>query len=98
MSLINIKVQDQYIRAAVTSYEAMSCLTWLVTSLTSQRHGFDPRQVHVGYLVDKLALKQVFIQTLWFPQSVSFHQYSILIHSSTTDTVAKNLSLLGVTK
>jgi hypothetical protein len=65
---------------------------------SSQRQGFDPRQVHVGYYVDKLALKQVFLQALWFPQSVSFHQYSILIHSSTTDTIAYNLSLLGCHK
>ena len=85
MSLSITNVQDQYIKVAVTSYKATPWLRWLV----------NPRQVHVGYLVDKLALKQVFLQALWFPHSVSFHQYSILIHSSTTDITANNLSLLG---
>ena len=33
------------------------------------------------------ALGNVFLRVLQFPQSVSFHQCSILIHSSTTDAV-----------
>jgi hypothetical protein len=46
--------ETRIIRIAVTSYSVMSWLRQLVTSLSSQRTGFDPRQVHVGYMVDKL--------------------------------------------
>jgi hypothetical protein len=37
------------------------------------------------YPVDKVAMGRVFLQVLQFLISVSFHQCSILIHSSTTD-------------
>jgi hypothetical protein len=39
--------------------------------------GFDPGLVHVGFLVDKLALGQVFLRVLRFPLSISFHRCSI---------------------
>jgi hypothetical protein len=31
-----------------------------------QRPGFDPGSVHVGFMVDKVALGQVFPRVLWF--------------------------------
>jgi hypothetical protein len=39
---------------------------------------------HDGFLVDAA---QLFLPVLQFPLSASFHQCSILIHSSTTDAV-----------
>jgi len=45
--------------------------------------GFNPRQLHMVLVVDKLALRQVFMQILQFLLSVSFHQYSIINYLST---------------
>jgi hypothetical protein len=39
--------------------------------------GFDPGSVHVGFVVDKVALGQVLPQYFGFPLSVSFHRCSI---------------------
>jgi hypothetical protein len=52
-----------------------------------RRHGFTSMQVHVGFMVNKFALGQAFLPVLQYPLSVSFHQCSILIQSSTTDVV-----------
>jgi hypothetical protein len=42
--------------------------------LTAERERFDPRPVHVGFLVDKVALEQIFLRVIWyFLLSVSFH-------------------------
>jgi hypothetical protein len=38
------------------------------------------RSVHVGFVVDKVALGQVFHRVLRFPLSISLHQDSILIY------------------
>jgi hypothetical protein len=43
----------------------------LAASLPPHSPGFDPGSVHVGFLVDKVALGQVFCQVLWF-SPVSF--------------------------
>jgi hypothetical protein len=40
------------------------------------------RSVHVGFVVDELALGQVFVEVLWFLMSVSFHCCSIFTHIS----------------
>jgi len=40
---------------------------------------FNPRSVHVRFMVYKVALWQVFLAVLLFSLSVSFHQYTILI-------------------
>jgi hypothetical protein len=58
---------------------------WLrrsVAGLSPRRPGFDSRPVHVGFLVGTVALGRFFCQYSGFPQSVSFHQYSISLHSS----------------
>jgi hypothetical protein len=41
--------------------------------------GFIPRPFHVRFVVDKLALAQVFSEYFGFPLSVLFSQWSILI-------------------
>jgi hypothetical protein len=58
-----------------------------MTDLSPRRHGFDPRLVDVGFLIDKVTLVQVFLTVFWFSLSVSSsHQCSIHIHSSITNT------------
>jgi hypothetical protein len=42
------------------------------------RPGFDPRSGHVGFVVDKVALGQVFSEYFGFPCQSSFHQ---LLHN-----------------
>jgi hypothetical protein len=38
---------------------------------------FDPRSVHVGFVVDKVALGQGFPEYFGLPLSISFHRCSI---------------------
>ena len=46
--------------------------------------GFDPWQINVRFVVDNVALVQIFSQS-FYPISVSFHQPSIFIHLSVSD-------------
>jgi hypothetical protein len=55
--------------------KAMPWLRRLVTGLSPQRPGFDPGSVHVRFVVDKVAVGQVFL--FGFPLPVSFHRCSI---------------------
>jgi len=55
-----------------------------VIGLSSLRPRFDPRLVNVGCVVDKEALRKVFLKVLSFALPVSFHQCSTFIHSSVT--------------
>jgi hypothetical protein len=41
--------------------KAVPWLRWLVAGLSPRRLGFDPGSVHVGCVVDKVALVQVFL-------------------------------------
>ena len=45
----------------------------------SRRAGFNPRSVHVGFMVDKEALDRIFPESFSFPLSISFHRSPILI-------------------
>jgi hypothetical protein len=45
---------------------AVPLLRRLVTGLSPRRPWFDPRSVHVGFVVDKVALGQVFPRVLRF--------------------------------
>jgi hypothetical protein len=45
----------------------------LVTSLSPRRTRFDPRPVHVEFVVDKVVVGQVFLSVLKVFLSVSFH-------------------------
>jgi len=49
--------------------------------------GFDLGQVCVVFVVNKVVLGQFYLLVLLFPLPVSFHQCSILICLSVTDTV-----------
>jgi hypothetical protein len=46
--------------------------------LTIELPGFDPRSGHVGFVVDNVALGQVFSEYFGFPCQSSFHQ---LLHN-----------------
>jgi hypothetical protein len=44
---------------------------WLVAGLSPRRPGFAPGSVHVGFVVDKVALGQVFLRVLpFYPVSI----------------------------
>ena len=51
----------------------------LVTGLSLQRHQFNPRPMHLGFVADKVALGQVFLQVLGFSLvsiiPLMFHNY-----------------------
>jgi hypothetical protein len=51
----------------------------LVAGLPLRRPGFDPGSVHVGFVVSKVALGQVFLRVVGFPLSISFHRCSITV-------------------
>jgi hypothetical protein len=60
----------------------MSCPRQLVACLSSWRLGFMPRSVHVVFVMDKVALGQVFLfEFFGFPLSVSFHHDFILVYN-----------------
>jgi hypothetical protein len=42
-----------------------------------RRTGFDPGSVHMGFVVDKVALGQVFPEYFGLPLSISFHRCSM---------------------
>jgi hypothetical protein len=49
----------------------------LVAGLSPRRPGFAPGSIHVGCVVDKVALRQVFLRVLRFsPVNKSFHRRS----------------------
>jgi hypothetical protein len=45
--------------------------------LTAEARGLVPGQVHVRFVVDKVALGQVFLRVVGFPLSISFDLCSI---------------------
>ena len=54
---------------------AVPCVT-VVTDLSPCRPGFEPRPVHVGFMVDKRNSDMFFFQHFGFPLSASFHNCS----------------------
>jgi hypothetical protein len=62
-----------------------SWLRWLVAGLLTQRSQFDPRPVHVVFVVDKVTLQHFSFEHLSTSLSVSSHQYfTLTFHLSTT--------------
>ena len=51
---------------AATGGRAVPCLGRLAASLSPRRAGFNPRAVHMGFVVDVLELRQVFIRRAGF--------------------------------
>jgi hypothetical protein len=54
---------------------------------STQSPGFNPRTVHVSFVVDKLALGLFYLQILWFSPVSTFCQGAIFIHTSITDSI-----------
>jgi hypothetical protein len=65
----------------------LPCLRRLVVDLSPLRLMFNSRTGHVGFVVDKLTSGQEFLPVLRSSLSLSFHQCSILIHSSITAAI-----------
>jgi hypothetical protein len=59
--------------------KAVMWLRWLVTSLSPRKAGL----VHVGFMVDKVALVQVFLHVLWFS---SFGIILLGLHTHTSSS------------
>jgi hypothetical protein len=58
----------------------------LDAGLPAQRPGFDAGTVHMGFVVDKVVLGQVFPEYFGLPLSISFHRCSITRTTTTTTT------------
>jgi hypothetical protein len=59
----------------------------LVAGLSPRRSGFAPGSIHVGFVVDKVALGQVFLRVLRFPLSI---YHSRLISSGEYANVSRH--------
>jgi hypothetical protein len=55
----------------------LSWLRRLAAVRTVQRPEFDPGPINVGFVVDKVALGQVFSEYFGLPLSISFHRCSL---------------------
>jgi hypothetical protein len=56
----------------------------LVAGFPPRRPGFKPGSSHVGFVVDKVALGQVFSEYFGFPCQSSFHQFLHNHHNLTS--------------
>jgi hypothetical protein len=66
--------------------------------LTTEAQGSVPGQVHVRFVVDKLALGQVFLRVVGFPLSISFHWCSINRKNLVKENCSSLSSSLGLHK
>ena len=67
-------------------------LRQLVGTLSLCRSGFDHWPVQAGFVADKAALGQVFLQVLWFSLSIPFHSCCLhIFYSSAADGVQSSL-------
>jgi len=76
------KVYSHHITLLHCSFHSCKIRPWLrrlVSGLTPRRSGFDPRPVHLIFVMFKVALWHFSLPVLQFPLSVPFHQWSILI-------------------
>jgi hypothetical protein len=65
------------IRPAKSNSVTVLAVTIGATGLSPRRPGFAPGSIHVGFVVDKVALGQVFLQVLRvYPVNISFHRRS----------------------
>jgi hypothetical protein len=69
---------------------------WLSYGLSQRRPGFEPRPIHVGFVIDTVALRQVFLRALLFtpyPCHSANAPYSLIYHicyiSLTTEKFVK---------
>jgi hypothetical protein len=69
-------------QAGGSTRNAMPQVRRLAANISPRRSGFAPRKVHVGFVVDEVALGQFLCQPLGRPRSVSLHRcsYSLVYH------------------
>lgn len=81
-----------------TTYQSPQCSRVIAEVVTHQSLTVkvNPRPVHVGLAVDKVALQQAFLQVLWFscqyhsPQGyISFISQSQFLYNLRTDSIIK---------
>jgi hypothetical protein len=68
------------IRQFDNTSQTFRIMLWMLV-LQAQGHShFEPRSVHVGFVVNKVALRQVFSEYFGFPCQFSFHQLLHIHH------------------
>jgi len=74
----------------------MPWFRWSLSSLLIWKPLLNHRPVHVGFVMDKVALGQVFIPAVRFYIPISFHQCSILnfMHLQLYYTILANYSIV----
>jgi hypothetical protein len=76
----------------ITKHKKLKIYATIIKTIVLRRPGFDPRSVHVGFVVDKVALGQVFPpQFFGSPLSISFHRCSITWKNEKTDHLSLHL-------
>jgi len=58
----------------------LCCLRWLVTGLWLWGPRFNPRSAHMGFMVNKVVLGQLFLWTLQFSLTSTIHSLFIMCH------------------
>jgi len=75
--------------------KVLPCFRWLVAGLSKRRPGFDPRSVHVRFVLDEVAMGQVFLCILQFSIvykiSPKFHTHLHLHVALTSRTNERSL-------
>jgi hypothetical protein len=84
------KAEDMQERK-VNSGKAVPWFRLLVAGFPPRRPGFEPRSIHVEFVVDKVALEQVSSQYFGFPCQFSFHR---LLHTHHLSSGAGTLGQL----
>jgi hypothetical protein len=74
LSVSSIAVHHNEPRLMYYYIKALARLRRLVTSFSPPRPGFSVRSVHVGFVIEKVALGQVFFEDSGFPCKFPFHQ------------------------
>jgi hypothetical protein len=66
-------IEDRWVLfEGLTGYPAVPWLKRSVAGLSPQKNGFAPGSVHVGFVVDKVALGQVLLRVLrFFPVNIT---------------------------
>jgi hypothetical protein len=77
-----------YVNASVAKNSAWPWLRLFLAGIPPQKTGFSSGAVHVGFVVDKITLRQVLLQILRFPLSISFHRHSPFSHDLEDEQLA----------
>jgi hypothetical protein len=70
------------------------CGPAITQAVSRQRPGFDPRSDHVGFMMGKVALGQVFPEYFGFPCQFSFHRLLDTHLSSGACTIGQIVAIL----